>query len=94
MKNSDDVIKFNTITDPGVISAFADVYSKMKTQNEMFLKLIEYLTDNRLITAKQAHDILLITLDQISDDMERAKVKEDITTEYVKRFRKDLTDGE
>ena len=31
MKNGNDIIKFNTVTDPGILSAFADVYQKMRS---------------------------------------------------------------
>lgn len=89
MKNGNDIKKFNTVTDPGILSAFADIYSKMKVQNEMVLKLVEILRDNRLITYGQAHEILLLTLDQISDPAEREQAKKDIEKNVDFQIRKD-----
>lgn len=89
MKNGNDIIKFNTMTDPGILSAFADIYSKMKVQNEMVLKLVEILRENHLITYGQAHEILLLTLDQISDPAEREQAKKDIEKNVDFQIRKD-----
>ena len=89
MKDGNDIIKFNTIVDPGILSAFADVYQKMRTQNEMVLKLVEILRENRLITYGQAHEILLLTLDQISDPAEREQAKKDIEKNSDFQIRKD-----
>ena len=61
MKNGNDIIKFNTVVDPGILSVFADVYQKMQVQNQMVLKLVEILRENHLITYGQAHDILLLS---------------------------------
>ena len=92
MKNGNDIIKFNTILDPGILSAFADVYQKMRIQNEMVLKLVEILRENHLITYGQAHEILLLTLDQISDPAEREQAKKDIEKNSDFQIRKDQTD--
>lgn len=92
MKNGNKIIKFNTIADPGILSAFADVYQKMRIQNEMFLKLVEILQDNHSITYGQAHEILLLTLDQISDPAEREQAKKDIEKNSDFQIRKDQTD--
>lgn len=92
MKNGNDIIKFNTVTDPGILSAFADVYQKMRIQNEMVLKLVEILRENHLITYGQAHEILLLTLDQISDPAEREQAKKDIEKNSDFQIRKDQTD--
>ena len=89
MKNGNDIIKFNTMTDPGILSAFADIYSKMKVQNEMVLKLVEILRENHLITYGQAHEILLLTLDLISDPAEREQAKKDIEKNSDFQIRKD-----
>lgn len=89
MKNGNDIIKFNTVTDPGILSAFADVYQKMRIQNEMVLKLVEILRENRLITYGQAHEILLLTLDLISDPAEREQAKKDIEQNVDFQIRKD-----
>lgn len=89
MKNGNDIIQFNTMTDPGILSAFADIYSKMKVQNEMVLKLVEILRENHLITYGQAHEILLLTLDQISDPAEREQAKKDIEKNVDFQIRKD-----
>ena len=78
MKNGNDIIKFNTVVDPGILSVFADVYQKMQVQNQRVLKLVEILRENHLITYGQAHDILLLTLDQISDPKEREEAKKEI----------------
>ena len=92
MKNGNEIIKFNTVTDPGILSAFADVYQKMRIQNEMVLKLVEILRENHLITYGQAHEILLLTLDQISDPAEREQAKRDIEKNSDFQIRKDQTD--
>lgn len=89
MKNGNDIIKFNTMTDSGILSEFADIYSKMKVQNEMVLKLVEILRENHLITYGQAHEILLLTLDQISDPAEREQAKKDIEKNVDFQIRKD-----
>lgn len=89
MKNGNDIIKFNTIVDPEILSAFADVYRKMRIQNEMCLKLVEILRENHLITYGQAHEILLLTLDQISDPAEREQAKKDIEKNSDFQIRKD-----
>ena len=94
MKNGNDIIKFNTIVDPGILSAFADVYQKMRIQNQMVLKLVEILRENRLITYGQAHDILLLTLDQISDPKEREEAKKDIEKNSDFQIKRDQTDGD
>ena len=89
MKNGNEIIKFNTIVDPEILSAFADVYQKMRIQNEVVLKLVEILRENRLITYGQAHEILLLTLDQISDPAEREQAKKDIEKNSDFQIRKD-----
>ena len=89
MKNGNDIIKFNTIVEPGILSAFADVYQKMQVQNQMVLKLVEILRENHLITYGQAHDILLLTLDQISDPKEREEAKKEIESNSDFQIRKD-----
>lgn len=78
MKNGDDIIKFNMVVDSGILSAFADVYRKMRTQNEMILKLVEILRENHLIIYGQAHEIVLLTLNLISDPKEREEAKKEI----------------
>lgn len=89
MKNGNDIIKFNSVIDPEILSAFADIYRKMRIQNEMVLKLVEILRDNHLITYGQAHEILLLTLDQISDPEEREEAKKDIEKNSDFQIRKD-----
>lgn len=89
MKNGNEIIKFNTIVDPEILSAFADVYRKMRIQNEIVLKLVEILRENHLITYGQAHEILLLTLDQISDPAEREQAKKDIEKNSDFQIRKD-----
>ena len=89
MKNGNEIIKFNTIVDPEILSAFADVYRKMRIQNEMVLKLVEILRENHLITYGQAHEILLLTLDQISDPAEREQAKKDIEKNSDFQIRKE-----
>lgn len=94
MKSGNDIIKFNTVTDPGILSAFADVYQKMRIQNEMVLKLVEILRENHLITYGQAHEILLLTLDQISDPAEREQAKKDIEKNSDFQIRKEKPDDD
>lgn len=94
MKNGNDIIKFNTVTDPGILSAFADVYQKMRIQNEMVLKLVEILRENHQITYGQAHEILLLTLDQISDPAEREQAKKDIEKNSDFQIRKEKPDDD
>lgn len=94
MKSGNDIIKFNTVTDPGILSAFADIYSKMQVQNEMVLKLVEILRENHLITYGQAHEVLLITLDQISDPAEREQAKKDIEKNVDFQIRKGKSDDD
>ena len=48
--------------------------------------------ENRLITYGQAHEILLLTLDQISDPAEREQAKKDIEENVDFQIRKDQTD--
>ena len=73
-----DGITINISDSDGVLSLFADVYDKMKVQNEMIFKLVEILQSNRLITRGQSREILNIALDQISDQEEREKQKKEI----------------
>ena len=73
-----DGIEINVSDSEGVLSLFADVYDKMKVQNEMIFKLVEILQENRLITRGQSHTILELALDQISDPEEREKQKKEL----------------
>lgn len=73
-----DGIEIKISDSDGVLSLFADVYDKMKVQNEMIFKLVEILQSNRLITRGQSREILNLALDQISDVEEREKQKREI----------------
>ena len=73
-----DGIEIKISDSDGVLSLFADVYDKMKVQNEMILKLVEILRENKLITNEQANMILDLALDQISDPEEREKQKKEL----------------
>ena len=74
-----NISDFDDLASPeGVLSLFADVYDKMKVQNEMIFKLVEILQENRLITRGQSHTILELALDQISDPEEREKSKREL----------------
>ena len=76
-----DGIEINVSDSEGVLSLFADVYDKMKVQNEMIFKLVEILQENRLITRGQSHTILELALDQISDPAEREQAKWELNDE-------------
>lgn len=73
-----DIIRFDKKTDAGVISAFADVYDKLRVQHGVIMKLVLTLMNNRLITLDQAHAILDLALDQISDPEERERCKREL----------------
>ena len=73
-----DIIRFDKKTDAGVISAFADVYDKLRVQHGVIMKLVLTLMNNRLITLDQAHAILDLALDQISDPAEREQAKREL----------------
>lgn len=73
---------------------FADVYDKMKVQNEMIFKLVEILQENRLITRGQSHAILELALDQISDPAEREQAKRELNDETDQLIRSDAKDHE
>lgn len=76
-----DILKFNKKTDDGVLSAFADIYSKMKVQNGTVLKLVSILRENGVITDDQVRTICDLTLDQISDPEERERCKRELNDE-------------
>lgn len=59
-----DGIEINVSDSDGVLSLFADVYDKMKVQNEMIFKLVEILQSNRLITRGQSREIF----EDVDDD--------------------------
>ena len=73
----------------GVLSAFADVYSKMKVQNGTVLKLVSILRENGVITDDQVRTICDLTLDQISDPAEREQAKRELYDETVDDGRMD-----
>lgn len=87
-----DIIRINDKYDPpedGVLSAFADVYSKMKVQNGTVLKLVSILRENGVITDDQVRAICDLTLDQISDPAEREQAKKELNDETVDDGRMD-----
>lgn len=73
-----DILKFNKKTDDGVLSGFADIYSKMKVQNGTVLKLVSILRENGVITDDQVRTICDLALDQISDPAEREQAKREL----------------
>lgn len=89
-----DIIRFDKKTDAGVISAFADVYEKLKVQHGVIMKLVLTLMNNRLITLDQAHAILDLALDQISDPEERERCKRELNDGTDQLIRSDAKDHE
>ena len=90
----DDKVRINIRDDEVLLDLLGDVYDKMKIQNEIVLKLIEYLRDNGYLTDGQVRHLLDITLDQISDPAEREKEKrilhDDRTTNDDRRMDPEL----
>lgn len=66
----------------GTLSAFADIYEKLRVQNDITLELLKMLFDNGVITYNQMNRVLLIMVDMISDPELREKRKAEIRKDY------------